>query len=112
MIGSDNSTFLDESITGGTSTTYDGNGAPVNLQFRWAKVESATQGGTDTWNMFYQVSPDATGNANVAWQNVGTDFKFGTNGQMQPVVGQITLAGLTVAGKSLGNVTWSSAPVA
>ena len=54
--------------------------------------------------MFYQVNPGATGNA-IAWQNVGTDFKFGTNGQMQPVVGQITLAGLTVAGKSLGNVT-------
>ena len=104
VIGSDNQAFLDELISGGTSTAYDGNGAPVALQFRWAKVESATQGGTDTWNLFYQVNPGATGNA-IAWQNVGTDFKFGTNGQMQPVVGQITLAGLTVAGKSLGNVT-------
>ena len=104
VIGSDNKAFLDESISGGTSTAYDGNGAPVALQFRWAKVGSATQGGTDTWNLFYQVNPGATGNA-VAWQNVGTDFKFGTNGQMQPVVGQITLTGLTVAGTSLGNVT-------
>jgi flagellar hook protein FlgE len=104
VIGSDNKAFLDESISGGTSTAYDGNGAPVALQFRWAKVESATQGGTDTWNLFYQVNPNATGNT-VAWQNVGTDFKFGTNGQMQPVVGQITLTGLTVAGTSLGNVT-------
>ena len=104
VIGSDNKAFLDESISGGTSTAYDGNGAPVALQFRWAKVDSATQGGTDTWNLFYQVNPGATGNT-VSWQNVGTDFKFGTNGQMQPVVGQITLTGLTVAGTSLGNVT-------
>jgi flagellar hook protein FlgE len=104
VIGSDNKAFLDESISGGTSTAYDGNGAPVALQFRWAKVGSATQGGTDTWNLFYQVNPGATGNT-VSWQNVGTDFKFGTNGQMQPVVGQITLTGLTVAGTSLGNVT-------
>ncbi|MBR1142278.1 MULTISPECIES: flagellar hook protein FlgE [unclassified Bradyrhizobium] len=104
VIGSDNKAFLDESISGGTSTAYDGNGAPVALQFRWAKVESATQGATDTWNLFYQVNPGATGNT-VSWQNVGTDFKFGTNGQMQPVVGQITLTGLTVAGTSLGNVT-------
>lgn len=104
VIGSDNQAFLNELISGGTSTAYDGNGAPVALQFRWAKVESAAQGGTDTWNLFYQVNPGATGNA-VAWQNVGTDFKFGTNGQMQPVVGQITLTGLTVAGSSLGNVT-------
>lgn len=104
VVGSDNQTFLDESISGGATTAYDGNGAPVSLQFRWAKVESATQGGTDTWNLFYQVNSGATGNT-VAWQNVGTDFKFGTNGQMQPVIGQITLAGLTVSGTSLGNVT-------
>jgi flagellar hook protein FlgE len=104
VIGSDNKAFLDESISGGTSTAYDGNGAPVALQFRWAKVDSATQGGTDTWNLFYQVNPGATGNT-ISWQNVGTDFKFGSNGQMQPVVGQITLTGLTVAGTSLGNVT-------
>ncbi|MDB5617105.1 flagellar hook-basal body complex protein [Tardiphaga sp.] len=104
VIGSDNQTFLDESISGGAATAYDGNGAPVSLQFRWAKVASATQGGTDTWNLFYQTNPAATGSA-VAWQNVGTDFKFGTNGQMQPVIGQLTLSGLTVSGVSLGNVT-------
>ncbi|MEH2472655.1 flagellar hook protein FlgE [Nitrobacteraceae bacterium AZCC 2161] len=104
VIGSDNQTFLDESISGGAATAYDGNGAPVSLQFRWAKVASATTGGTDTWNLFYQTNPSATGSA-VAWQNVGTDFKFGSNGQMQPVIGQITLSGLTVSGVSLGNVT-------
>ncbi|MEH2475776.1 flagellar hook protein FlgE [Nitrobacteraceae bacterium AZCC 2161] len=104
VIGSDNQTFLDESISGGAATAYDGNGAPVSLQFRWAKVASATQGGTDTWNLFYQTNPSATGTT-VAWQNVGTDFKFGSNGQMQPVIGQITLSGLTVSGVSLGNVT-------
>jgi flagellar hook protein FlgE len=104
VIGSDKQAFLDESISGGARTVYDGNGAPVNLQFRWAKVESSTMGGTDTWNLFYQVNSNATGNT-VAWQNVGTDFKFGPNGQMQPVVSQITLAGLTVDGTSLGNVT-------
>jgi flagellar hook protein FlgE len=104
VIGSDVQTFLDESISGGAATAYDGNGAPVSLQFRWAKVESATLGGTDTWNLFYQTDPAATG-ATTAWTNVGTDFKFGPNGQMQPVIGQITLTGLTVSGKSLGNVT-------
>ncbi|WP_028162242.1 flagellar hook-basal body complex protein [Bradyrhizobium elkanii] len=104
VIGSDKQAFLDESISGGARTVYDGNGAPVNLQFRWAKVESSTMGGTDTWNLFYQVNSNATGNT-VAWQNVGTDFKFGPNGQMQPVVSQITLSGLTVDGTSLGNVT-------
>ncbi|MET0875879.1 MAG: flagellar hook-basal body complex protein [Tardiphaga sp.] len=104
VIGSDVQTFLDESISGGAATAYDGNGAPVSLQFRWAKVASAATGGTDTWNLFYQTNPAATGST-PAWQNVGTDFKFGTDGQMQPVIGQLTLNGLTVSGVSLGNVT-------
>ncbi len=58
-------------------TTYDVSGAPVNLQFRWAKTDSSTLGAghTDTWNLFYQVNPNATG-TNVAWQNVGTNFTF------------------------------------
>ncbi len=105
VIGSDNQTFLDESISGGAATAYDGNGAPVSIQLRWAKTDSATLGlgHVDTWNLFYQVNPHATGSA-VAWQNVGTDFTFGSNGQMNPVVGQITLNNLTVSGVTLGNV--------
>ncbi|KRR14332.1 flagellar hook-basal body complex protein [Bradyrhizobium valentinum] len=106
VIGSDNQAFLDESISGGAATAYDGNGAPVSMQLRWAKIDSATLGlgHVDTWNLFYQTNPSATGSA-VAWQNVGTDFTFGPNGQMNPVVGQITLNNLTVSGVTLGNVT-------
>ena len=63
VVGNDNSTFLDESVAGGAVTTYDVSGAPVNLQFRWAKTDSASLGAghTDTWNLFYQVNPNATG---------------------------------------------------
>lgn len=106
VIGSDNKVFLEESLSGGATTAYDGNGAPVSVQLRWAKVDSATLGlgHTDTWNLFYQTNPAATGSA-AAWQNVGTDFTFGANGQMSPVVGQITLNNLTVSGKTLGNIT-------
>lgn len=108
VIGSDNQTFLDESISGGAATAYDGSGAPVNLQLRWAKMDSASLGlgHTDTWNLFYQTNPNATGST-VGWQNVGTNFTFGSNGQMNPVVGQITLNNLTVSGVALGNVTMS-----
>ena len=44
--GIDESTFLAQSISGGAVTAYDVNGSPVNLQFRWAKSDSATYGGT------------------------------------------------------------------
>ncbi|PZA09295.1 flagellar biosynthesis protein FlgE [Rhodopseudomonas palustris] len=106
VIGSDNQAFLDESVAGGALTAYDGSGAPVSLQFRWAKVASSTVGGTDTWNLFYQTNPNATG-SDVGWVNVGTNFTFSPNGQMQPVVGQVTLPGVTVSGVSLGNLTMS-----
>ena len=77
VVGNDNSTFLDETVAGGAVTTYDVSGAPVNLQFRWAKTDSTSLGAghTDTWNLFYQVNPNATG-TQVSWQNVNTNFTF------------------------------------
>jgi hypothetical protein len=58
----------------------------VNMQFRWAKIASAASGGTDTWQLFYEVNSTATGNA-PQWQNAGTSFTFNSNGQMSPAIG-------------------------
>ena len=104
VIGQDNSTFLNQTVAGGAVTTYDVSGAPVNLQFRWGKVDSVSlgTGHTDTWNMFYQVNPNATG-TNVAWQNVGTNFTFSASGQMTPAIASVTLNNATVNGLSIGS---------
>jgi flagellar hook protein FlgE len=104
VVGNDNSTFLDETVAGGAVTTYDVSGAPVNLQFRWAKVDSSSLGAghTDTWNMFYQVNPNATG-TQVAWQNVNSNFTFSASGQMSPAIPSITLTNAVVNGVSLGS---------
>ena len=104
VIGNDNSTFLDESVAGGAVTTYDVSGAPVNLQFRWAKSDSSAlgPGHTDTWNMFYQVNANATG-TQVAWQNVNTNFTFSAAGQMSPAIASITLTNAVVNGVALGS---------
>jgi len=106
VVGSDNQSFINESISGGATTAYDISGSPVSLQFRWAKVDSKTLGAghTDTWNLFYQVDPNATGAA-IAWQNVGTNFTFGPNGQMSPTVASITLTNPTIGGVALGDLT-------
>jgi len=95
--------FLDQSIGGGAVTAFDVSGSPVNMQLRWAKVDSADYGGTDTWNLFYQVDSGATG-AQSAWQNVGVNYMFGANGQMDPVIGSLTLTGVTVNGIALGDL--------
>jgi flagellar hook protein FlgE len=103
VIANDETAFLDSSIGGGAVTAYDISGSPVNIQLRWAKIESAAYGGTDTWNLFYQVNSNATG-TQVAWQNAGTDYTFSPNGQMDPPITNLTLDDVTVNGLSLGDV--------
>src|SRR5262249_61005706 len=85
VIANDLTAFLNESLTGGSITAYDSAGSPANIQFRWAKVKSVAVGGVDTWNLFYQSNGSATGTQS-AWQNVGTNFTFGTNGQINPPI--------------------------
>jgi flagellar hook protein FlgE len=104
VVDSDVATFLKESISGGAITAYDVSGSPVNMQLRWAKTDTSLTGGTDTWNLFYQTdsSPPAGG---VAWQNVGVDYTFAANGQMNPAVPLVTLTGVVVDGVTLGTVT-------
>ena len=104
VIGNDTTTFLEQTIAGGAVTTYDVSGAPVNLQFRWGKIDSTTlgPGHTDTWNLFYQVNPNATG-TQVSWQNVNTNFTFSASGQMTPAIPSITLTNAMVGGLSIGS---------
>lgn len=101
--GNDVATFIRESVGGGAITAYDISGSPVNIQLRWAKTDSKSYGGTDTWNLFYQVSSTATGNQ-VAWKNAGVNYTFSANGQMTPVVSSTTLSNVNVDGVSLGDI--------
>ena len=109
VIGSDTNTFANESISGGAVTAFDATGTPVNLQLRWAKMDSATLGvgHTDTWNLFYQSNSNATG-AQTAWINAGTNFVFGTNGSLvSPSGSTIALANVAVNNQPLGNLTFN-----
>jgi flagellar hook protein FlgE len=103
VVGNDVTSFLNETVSGGSITAFDALGNPVNVQLRWAKVASAGQGGTDTWELFYQTNPNATG-TQAAWVNAGTRFQFDATGQMNPPVANLTLNNLTVKGDTIGNV--------
>jgi len=85
VVADDVSTFLNESVAGGAITAYDVSGAAVNIQLRWAKTDSSSlgSGSVDTWNLFYLTDSNATG-TDPAWQNAGTDYTFGANGQLNP----------------------------
>jgi len=106
VFGVDETTFVNETVAGGSITAYDGVGAPVNMQFRWAKTDSASLGSPhiDTWNLFYQVNSNP-GNAQAAWINAGTNFTFDANGILNPVVSSLTLPNVAVDGITLGNVS-------
>lgn len=107
VIANDVETFQNESISGGAVTTYDQAGTPVNVQLRWAKTDSASLGGShaDTWNLFYQTDPNATG-TQAAWTNVGTNFTFGADGKLTSPAGtSITIPGVTVGGHALGDLS-------
>jgi flagellar hook protein FlgE len=103
VVANDLSTFIDNSVGGGAITAYDISGSPVNIQLRWAKVDSASTGGTDTWNLFYQENSTATG-TQVAWRNAGVNYTFGANGQMSPLIATLALNNVTVDGINLGNI--------
>jgi flagellar hook protein FlgE len=106
VVADDLTAFVDASIGGGAITAYDVSGSPVNIQLRWAKTDSTSLGGghTDSWNLFYQVNSNATG-SEAAWQNVGANFTFDANGQMDPLISTWILNNVTVDGAALGNVT-------
>ena len=103
VTGADSTAFTNESISGGAVTAYNAAGTPVNLQMRWALTSTA--GGQETWNLFYQTDTTATG-TQVAWQNVGTNFIFNSDGALtSPSGAGITIPGVTVNNQQLGNVT-------
>ena len=106
--GQDVSTFINESIDGGSVTAYSTTGTQANLQLRWAKVHSVASGGTDVWELFYQTDSRVTSGTNIAWKNAGTDFTFNSAGQLSPAVTSVSLSGITIDGIALGNVTVST----
>lgn len=99
----DSDVFISQSISGGAITVYAGNGAPANVQVRWAKVNSTANGGAEKWNMFILTNSEAVGTG-TAWTKVGNDFTFGPDGSPNPPIEYTDLPNLSVNGIAIGNV--------
>ncbi|MBW7963444.1 flagellar hook-basal body complex protein [Bradyrhizobium sp. BR 10261] len=109
VIGNDIATFTKETISGGAVTAYNAAGTPVNLQLRWAKTDSASlgTGHSDTWNLFYQTDPNATGTT-VGWVNTGQAFTFAADGSLTSPSGSgVTINNVSVGGQSLGSLAFN-----
>jgi flagellar hook protein FlgE len=80
----------------------------VNVQLRWAKVDSASlgTGHQDVWNLYYQADTTATASNQQAWVNVGTNFVFNANGSLSSPTGtSLTIPSVAVDNQQLGNLT-------
>ncbi len=104
ITGTQEDSFISQSIAGGGITAYAENGAPVQVELRWAKVDSDARGGTDTWRLYYLTNGDATG-SEIAWTQAGSDYVFAADGSLNPDVVSTTISNLTVDGINVGDVT-------
>jgi flagellar hook protein FlgE len=98
----DSATFAASSISGQTVTMYDSLGSQVNVDFRWVKTNSVANGGTDTWNLYYNSAPGTTA-ATSTWTNVG-QFQFDSAGKLSntpPATATIAVSGQTVGSIAL-----------
>ncbi|MCP4933576.1 MAG: flagellar hook-basal body complex protein [bacterium] len=103
VTGDDAEEFIDQSISGGSVTSYNATGVPANIEFRWAKTDSVQAGGTDSWELFYLSDSDATG-SDEAWTNAGQVYAFGSDGELDPGIDSITLSSVSVNGVALGDI--------
>jgi flagellar hook protein FlgE len=92
--------FTANSVTGQTVTMYDSLGQQVNVDFRWAKVNSVANGGTDTWALYYNSAPGTTA-ATSTWTSVGT-FQFNSSGKLSSTPPATST--FTVNGDAVGSV--------
>ncbi len=106
VVGSDQQTFYAQSVAGGGITVYDSLGQAVNLQVRWAKTDSVTNGGVDTWSMFVSENTAATGAA-VAWRRVPSNFTFNSSGGLTSAT-SVTLPTVTTNGVTIAGVTFDT----
>jgi flagellar hook protein FlgE len=102
----DETAFLDSTISGGAVTLYNTQGAPLNLQVRWGKTSNTA--GAETWRAYYQTDSSATGAATKWAQLPGGTFTFNAAGQP---TSPATLTGIniTVNGAAVGPFSFSSA---
>ena len=109
VIGNDIATFTKESISGGAVTAYNAAGTPVNLQLRWAKTDSASLGAghADSWNMFYQTDPSATGTTRRLGQHRPGLHLCRDGSLTSPSGSGITINNVSVSGQSLGSVAFN-----
>lgn len=107
--GQDITTFLGDSIPGGSVPVYDTLGQATTVELRWAKVANADPDALpdpilDTWNLFVAQNTGATG-TETAYVNTGQTVTFDDRGRLvDPIGGNIPLPEMTINGTTIRDV--------
>lgn len=99
-------TFLGQSISGGSLVAYTAAGAPVDVKLRWGKTVEANGTDQDTWNLYYASDTDDT-SADETWTQVTGDFVFDASGQLDAGNSGTVAIPLVVNSVDLGNVNFN-----
>jgi flagellar hook protein FlgE len=98
IAASDSGTFSARSLQGGAITVYNNLGQPVPVRLAWGKTA------TNTWSLYAETDPAATGAA-ARWTQLGGAFTFGgPNGQLTSAP-TVTLPTITINGTTAGPLT-------
>ncbi|MCA3595585.1 MAG: flagellar hook protein FlgE [Methylobacterium sp.] len=101
IAASDETGFLNRTISGQAVTVYNSVGSPVDAQIRWGKTSNIA--GAETWSAYYLSDSDATGAA-PKWTRLVSGVTFDGNGRMTaPASGSVSVT-FTVDGSTSGAI--------
>lgn len=117
--GGEITSFLNQSIEGGSVPVYNDLGQATTVELRWAKVTNgvapvpaqpgpppvpAVPGVDDAWALFVAQDTSATG-TNIAYVNTGVNITFDSTGKMtNPASGNIALPTMTINGQTITGI--------
>ncbi len=107
IAASDETGFLNRTISGQAVTVYNAVGTPIDAQIRWGKTSNTT--GAETWSAYYLSDSAATG-ATAKWTRFASGVTFDNNGRMTaPVSGSVSTT-FTVDGSTSGALDFVFGP--
>jgi len=97
IAATDETGFIDRTISGQSLTIFNAIGTPIDVQMRWGKTSNAS--GAETWSLYYRSDSNATGAA-PKWTRISNAVTFDANGRMTAPASGILNQTFTVDGST------------
>lgn len=101
IAASDETAFVDRTISGQSLTVYNAIGTPIDVQLRWGKTSNTP--GSESWSLYYLSDSNATG-ANPKWTQISNAVTFDANGRLTSPASGILSPSLVVDGATTGTI--------